>query len=375
MKNEPENKYVAQGAAAWQEKETHTRIMQELNEVRGYVDSYLMINGNYYYWAVHKLDSKRALEIAQRGKHDEILHMIHQYGKSICSPEQRYCVQSVQEPVLPDEVQAIIATRNNPEEMAAFLQYWGFGSAGQDIVLERKNHDELLNYVSLHGLLPAQQEKLRNCGFEDVFDMHIKQHGLCSLLLDEIFKKLHAGDTSDFYKFINLHELPVTHQLKMVQIVNSQEFKAYVDKYGLWNEVHGHMMEYRSMDDIKHYISKHRFLENNAERMFVNRASSENRKLYLQVKVGDKTSFIQQLLRIRPLDYEVLTEAFLDMDISGAKDTDDMNLMQHGSHDAVMARVCDKRKMLSKHAFVALFFRNNQEEFETCLNNNNYCLY
>ena len=375
MKNEPENKYVAQGVAAWQEKEAHASIMQELSNVHGFVDSYVMINGNYYYWAVKTLNGQRAIEIAKRENHDEIMYMIHQYGKSICPSEKRSWLQSVKEPVLPDEVQVIIATRNEPDEMSAFLQYWGFDSAGQNVVLERKNHDELLNYVNLHGFKPDQQHKLYSYGFADVFDLHIKKHGLCASLLDEIFEKLTAGKTEEFYHFINLHELPVTHQLKMVQLTASPEFKAYVDKYGLWNEVHGHIMEYRSMADVLYYISKHRFLEANAERIFAVRASSEGRKLYLQVKAGDKIPFIQHLLRVRPLDYDTLTEAFLNIDISGYANQEDITLMRHGSHEAVMARVCDKRKMLSKHAFVALFFRNNQEEFEACLNNNNYCLY
>ncbi|MBQ8436863.1 MAG: hypothetical protein IJX20_04355, partial [Alphaproteobacteria bacterium] len=148
MKNEPENKYVAQGVAAWQEKEAHASIMQELSNVHGFVDSYVMINGNYYYWAVKTLNGQRAIEIAKRENHDEIMYMIHQYGKSICPSEKRSWLQSVKEPVLPDEVQVIIATRNEPDEMSAFLQYWGFDSAGQNVVLERKNHDELLNYVN-----------------------------------------------------------------------------------------------------------------------------------------------------------------------------------------------------------------------------------
>ena len=375
MKKEPENKCVAQGAEAWQEKWTHAHIMQELSQVHGYMDSYLMINGNCYYWAVKKLDGNRAIEIAQRENHDELMYMIHQYGKSICPEEKRSYLQSVQDAVLPDEVQEIIAKRNNPEEMEAFLQYWGFGAKGQDILMKRHNHDELMNYVGKHGLQPRQQRLLQVYGFYDVLELHTKKHGLCSELLDEIFLMLSNGDTSAFYGFINLHELPVTHQFHMVQLTSSSEFKAYVDKYGLWNEVHGHMMEYRSMADILYYISKHRFLERNAERIFATRASSEGRKLYLNVKVGNTISFIQHLLTIRPLDYEFLTEAFLNMDISGATNQDDMKLMKWGSHEEVMARVNDKSQKLSKQALIALFFRNNQEEFETCLNNNNYCFY
>ena len=118
-----------------------------------------------------------------------------------------------------------------------------------------------------------------------------------------------------------------------------------------------------------------RFVEDNAVRVFASRATSEGRKLYLKVKAGDTILFIQQLLRIRPLDYEALTDAFLNIDISGAPNKDDMELMKLGSHEEVMARVNDKSNKLTKYALIALFFRNNQEEFETCLNNNNYYFY
>ena len=73
MSNEPENKYVAQGAVAWQEKEIHERIMYELSEVYGCPDSYFLINGYYRYWSLKVLPFKRAVEIAERGNHEEMM--------------------------------------------------------------------------------------------------------------------------------------------------------------------------------------------------------------------------------------------------------------------------------------------------------------
>lgn len=43
-----DNKCVAQGAAAWQEKETREQVMRDLESVHGYVDSYFQINGYVY---------------------------------------------------------------------------------------------------------------------------------------------------------------------------------------------------------------------------------------------------------------------------------------------------------------------------------------
>lgn len=50
-----DNKCVAQGAAAWQEKETREQVMRDLESVHGYVDSYFQINGYVYVWAIQEL--------------------------------------------------------------------------------------------------------------------------------------------------------------------------------------------------------------------------------------------------------------------------------------------------------------------------------
>lgn len=42
MKQTETNEFVAQGAATWQEREEHDRIMKALDNVRGFVDSYFL---------------------------------------------------------------------------------------------------------------------------------------------------------------------------------------------------------------------------------------------------------------------------------------------------------------------------------------------
>ena len=76
MNTQNDNKFVAQGAAAWQEKENHDQVMSDLNSVYGEEGSYFLINGNCYTWRVTRLPEKRLLEIFQRGRHDEIMYMI-----------------------------------------------------------------------------------------------------------------------------------------------------------------------------------------------------------------------------------------------------------------------------------------------------------
>jgi len=81
MKQTETNEFVAQGAATWQEREEHDRIMKALDNVRGFVDSYFYINGNCYYWSTKPLPEEEALAIAQRGRHDEIMYMMKTTGE------------------------------------------------------------------------------------------------------------------------------------------------------------------------------------------------------------------------------------------------------------------------------------------------------
>lgn len=167
MKQTETNEFVAQGAATWQEREEHDRIMKALDNVRGFVDSYFYINGNCYYWSTKPLPEEEALAIAQRGRHDEIMYMIHQYGRAKCPGDQQQHLHHVHTCLLPQSVQVIIARRNNREEMDAFLLYNGFEELGQDIVLDREDHEEIMRYVDRHGFKLKQQRRLKQRGNKD----------------------------------------------------------------------------------------------------------------------------------------------------------------------------------------------------------------
>ena len=89
MQKSTSNKFVAQGAEAWQEKEIHDQIISDLNDVWGKQDSYFQINGYVYAWYVKVLPETRLLEIVNRGRHDEIMYMIKRYQQANCPPEKR----------------------------------------------------------------------------------------------------------------------------------------------------------------------------------------------------------------------------------------------------------------------------------------------
>ena len=123
----------------WKEKETHEQIMDALSKVKGETGSYYYINGYYYYWTINELPAGEPERIAKRGNHEEILYMIHQYGKTKCDVDRRHLCWSSHGnedgALLSDEVQKIILERNNPVEINAYLTYHGFARPCGDYAL------------------------------------------------------------------------------------------------------------------------------------------------------------------------------------------------------------------------------------------------
>lgn len=367
MKQTETNEFVAQGAATWQEREEHDRIMKALDNVRGFVDSYFYINGNCYYWSTKPLPEEEALAIAQRGRHDEIMYMIHQYGRAKCPGDQQQHLHHVHTCLLPQSVQVIIARRNNREEMDAFLLYNGFEELGQDIVLDREDHEEIMRYVDRHGFKLKQQRRLKQRGNKDEIGLHIARHGLADELLDEMFDEIAAGGSLDeYYQFIERNQFRPTYQRRMLQTVGTDAFKAYADRYGLWEEVHGDLIEYRLPSEVMYYLRRHCYLSWDGEKKFARKARHEDKAFYVTNKKGDSiNSFLWALFTVRPLEYDLLTECFLKLTYPYHIVEEDVKLMQDGSHQEVMERI--EAGTLDDKALTALFFRNNPSEFEAYL--------
>lgn len=366
MKNINESGIVAQGAAAWNEKETHEQNIKLLSNVYGEISSYIEINGYCYYWQTKLLSEEDALSVVKRGNHDEIMYMIHQYGKAICPAEKRHFLHHVYHSALPESVQEHIAQRNHPDEMEAFLSYWGFGERGQDVVLDRNDHDELMGYLNRHGFLCKQQRKLKERNNRDEIVLHIRKHGWADELLDEMFDNLARGfGLEDYYEFINNRELPVKYQKKMLQIVRPPEFEAYVDRYGLWNEVHEDLVEYRLLSEVRYYLERHPYLDWKGECKLAQKGLSADKAYYIKHKVGSINGFLWAMFYERPLDYELLTECFLKITAPYAENEEDILLMKNGTHEQVMLRI--GKAKLGDRALANLFFRNNPEEFESYL--------
>lgn len=370
MKQDTKNQAMAQAVNAWNEKEKHEQIMKALSGVYGTVSSYVFINGNYYYWSTHSLPETEALAIMERGNHEEIMYMIHQYGKANCADTSGYHLNHVMKCILPESVQRIIAERNDREEMDAYLMYNGFGEAGQDIVLDRGNHDEIMRYLARHGFSPAQQRRLRVRGNHDEMELHVKRHGWCDEILSEMFENLaKTGNCQEFLDFVSKHELPVAYQFEMLKTVPEHEFLFYVERYGLWEQVLADMVKQRSAKEILFYIKKHRYLSSDAERELANRHLFDVNMAYVEYRYYKKNfTFAERLLATNPIDHKALAALFLQMQPGDFPFMpNEEKIIKNGSHEEVMKYVT--KYPLSVRALATLFFRNNAEELEAYINN------
>lgn len=359
--------------AEWLEREEHEAIMKALSGVFGETGSYFYINGNYHYWHINELPEGEPERIAKRGNHEEILYMIHQYGKTKCNDEnylRGYAWSSHHNESgahLSDEVQRIILERNNPEEISAYLLYHGFAPAGQDFILERGNHTEIMMYLMRHGFAPEQQLKLWKRGNKEEIERHIKNHGCSEQILSEMFDGLCKGkgeSRKQFLEHIQLHEFPVPFQIRMIREVGKELFMAYINQYGLWNDAHAELIRERDIDEITFYIDKHKFLSPAGERQLAYRHVSRLTMRYLEKRVNkNDVGILYELLDAKPIDRDALKLFFLTAEYSDAcRFEDQCKLMKAGSEDEILAYINDNR--LVTKALATLFFRDDINVFD-----------
>lgn len=380
MKKNYSSSAVAQGAEQFNNQLKHEEIMKKLDGVCGY--QYVDFdndegyhNGPYVCWHEKKLSLEELTEIMKRARHDEIMHMVYRYNNAVNYENQqiKHCPSYFP---LPEEIQEMLAMRNNREEIDAYLEKQGFGAKGQDVVLNRGNHEEILSYVRRHGLLPKQQKKLLKRNNLDEIEEHIRRHGLSDELLDGIFKEVSEGNMTSYQKFVDLHELPVKYQKKMLEVADAEMFSHYIHHYGLWEDVHEMLVKTRSEGDIKQYICRHRYLSASAEKALVAKNNTELNALYIECKYNSSsdTRFLTALLWQRPLDYASITRALLAVKAKRYDSefyTEDAKIMKDGTREQVMERIA-KKQNLTLRCFSLLFFRNEPDLFEAYLNTCQY---
>ncbi len=274
------------------ELQTHLDIMKKLSDVKGCENSYFYINGYCHSWHVSALDALEAIGIARRGNHDELLFMIHQYGKAAPTPGwdlHKWCNPYRNEHILPDEVQEIIASRCNDEEIDAYISYQGFGLAGQRKFYAASTHAQRMRYLSRHGFLPEIQDQLRADGNQEEIDLHITRHGMHPGWEKDV---LESKNSELFKHCVALHEFSILGQLLMCRIGSKADFLFYIEKWGLWNEVHAEMINTRSEAEIRQYIRTHRYLSFEGEKALLKRGNHDLIMFYISWKCKDVKSLL-----------------------------------------------------------------------------------
>lgn len=188
MENEFSNKCVADTARAFEEKEEHQRILNEIKAshveeiVHDIPDGSGLSCGcsDPYFWTSYNyvgIGPKEQLYIAKRGNVDEVVFMINHFAN----------LNGVNEIYLPGEVQEVIAKRNNKTEIEAMMKHYGFCSAVQMIILKEWSMDDLRWYIGFHGFdIAGQRYIFENWDKDDVL-MYLSNHKIDTWVQDSLF--------------------------------------------------------------------------------------------------------------------------------------------------------------------------------------------
>ena len=357
----------------WCEHLKHEEVMKKLSSIRGYQSQ---VNCGYGYcvcWNVDTPKVEELREIVERGVIEEILYLIHQYGRALPPKEKpRGCTAcnggAWEVTVIPEEIQEMIAKRGVSVEMAAFVSYYGFGAKGQDVILERANHNEIMWYLSHHGLLLEQQRRLLKRGDKDEITIHILRHGLHEAILDEMFQKMENGECIDlFYQCIDGQEFSVKNQIKMLNVVGKDEFRAYVSRYGLWEEAHKELVEKRPKKDVRFYVLQHHYLSREAAFKYLEKSVTDERIFFMKNAISGVYFAMQKLMATKPYDFAAIEFGFGNYDYKPSdENAKEQNLMKHGTEDQVLRYVKTNRFMRMK-SWSVLFYRGNWSLFKKCL--------
>lgn len=247
---------------ARKECETHIEIMEKLKTLECHFEQIEAedSDGIFYYDQLvnNMLKRSEELEIAQRQNHDEILLMIQKYVEMY----QRMRAKK-EFPILSDDVQVIIAQRNNAQEMRTYLSYLGFGESAQHVIVDRGDHDELMYYIERHGFVSSVQKKLWNRGNEEEISLHFRRHGLCSEVVSEYFKQKKNHD--DFLFIIHHYgkqrkALPDDVQVMLAQRNDTEEMHAYLTYMGFGEPAQNVVVSRGNHDELIYYIERHGFV-------------------------------------------------------------------------------------------------------------------
>ncbi len=353
------------------EHEEHERIMSALKRVRAGMQTYHFMRGSSSHWEVDALPLGEPERIARRGNHEEILYMIHQYGKTrFGNSRDRFwfgkAEGDLEGAVLSDTVQRIILERNDIEEIEAYLKYRPFSPAGQNFILDRGDHEEIMRFLKKHGFAPEQQLRLFERGNLEEIRRQMFNCACDDLVLTKLFDELQTGEKGArqrFMEYIMLHPLPVAFQIRLLKSLSPEIFMAYIDGYPFADEANADLVVSRSAEEVVAYIEKYPKLSREGEEWLVASQEMSVVQYYLEMRSNRYDPHIfSDIIKAKPFNRELVETFFFTYKYSD-KDIveEECNFVKTGHQDDILEYI--QKKSLSLKAVSELFFR---EGFEEC---------
>lgn len=342
------------------EFQTHARIMDRIRDVKGSLGSYFYINGYYYYWTVSTLKDEELKEIAERKNHEELMLLIHQYGKA--APEPNWNRHLVSNPyynlhILPDYIQELIATRCNFDEIAAYTHYQGFGLAGQKAFFENSSRELKKFYITRHGFLPEVQEMLKATEDTELINIHIQKHGMSTTWEQEVIK---SSDFEHFKSCVNMHEFSVPGQQFLCEHGTQEQQLYYIDKYGFWFDAHPYLINHCSNTVVYRYIVKHRHLSYEGEIALCKKGNHDMIMHYIDNRcLSDMMTFVHAEYNSERANYIEILAAFKKACMFTEYNKTEVLLVTSNHQDEIMEHISHNKPCLE--AVIALLKSENTE--------------
>ena len=306
-------------------------------------------NEVFEYINVHGFAPKAQVFIMKNWSSANIMHYISRHGLS-------------------KEGEIAFIERGVREEIELYQEKHTFSRGAFRALIERGNSNEIICFINKgHEQMSIDEERLlieRNVN--DEIHLYIKYERFSWILLLDMFDAIEKGGSPDlmFFYFWH-HDLNVECQKRLINMPDSKVlFEEYVKRYSIHEDLHEEMVLKRSKEDVRFYLSYHSYLSSKGEDLFFQNFSFDDKREYIAKNEKYGFNIITSLLKLRPVEYELLTMAFLKKQPFLKKD----EKISTATYEEVVEWIGDG-VIFNRDEIVALFFRDEPELFEAYINN------
>jgi hypothetical protein len=256
-----------------------------------------------------------------------------------------------------------LINRGYHEEIEQYMEKTNFSKPATIKLIERGNHEEVIQLLMKHGgpLCKDAEELLFLRDVKDEINFYIKFYPVSENLIMDMFDKMDKGESADrlFFYFWH-HGMPANAEKRLINTPNSEVlFAEYIKRHPISFDAHEEMVLKRKPEELRFYIEMYKKLGWEGEDALFSSASFDDKMFYLNNCELSDCHVLNSILRVKPLDYEILVTAFLRCQ---------KNLNFDGTLDCINTNdVVEKAKNgeeLSKKEVVALFFAGDTKVFE-----------